>query len=128
MRSEERIKALLLWCVHNRIHLVVDEIFALSVFPSSPAFRSMMEIATDVAETLPHKQAEKIWEHVHVIYGLSKDFCMSGALHHRKPETRSFITKYNNEIIKQKNTTFSCASHWRTCFRALPPRSVSKLD
>lgn len=79
VRSEERMRGLLLWCVRNRVHLVVDEVFALSVFPSSEPFRSIMAVAAEVAASLPHAQAERLWEHVHVIYGLSKDFCMSGA-------------------------------------------------
>lgn len=79
VRSEERMEGLIRWCVRHRIHLVVDEVFALSVFPSSAPFRSAMAVAADVAASLPHAQAERLWEHVHVIYGLSKDFCMSGA-------------------------------------------------
>lgn len=78
LQSENRLKDMLFWCIKHKIHLVVDEIYALSVFPSSRPFRSIMEIASEVSETLPDNKVEVLWEHVHVVSALSKDFCMSG--------------------------------------------------
>jgi 1-aminocyclopropane-1-carboxylate synthase len=80
--SEERMKGFLKWCIRKKMHLVVDEIYALSVFPSASSarpFRSIIEIASEMAESLPPQQVEILWEHLHVVYALSKDFCMSGA-------------------------------------------------
>lgn len=79
LQSEQRLKDMLFWCIKHKIHLVVDEIYALSTFPSSRPFRSIMELASEVSDTLPDSKVEVLWEHVHVVSALSKDFCMSGA-------------------------------------------------
>lgn len=79
LQSEQRLKDMLLWCIKHKIHLVVDEIYALSTFASSRPCRSIMELASEVSETLPDSKVEILWEHVHVVSALSKDFCMSGA-------------------------------------------------
>lgn len=80
LQSEQRLKDMIHWCIKHKIHLVVDEIYALSTFKSSRQFRSIMEIATEISDTLPDSKVEILWEHVHMVSALSKDFCMSGTL------------------------------------------------
>ncbi len=61
------ITSLMSWCRDRKIHLIVDEIYAYSIFKPSP-FQSVL--------TLPaYKEAE---EYVHWVWGFSKDFAMNG--------------------------------------------------
>lgn len=57
------------WCRTNRIHLICDEIYALSVFDESAdsAFRSVVSILDN-----------DLGEYVHVLWGVSKDLGASG--------------------------------------------------
>lgn len=60
----EELDDLVGWCRDRRIHLVVDEVYALSVFDGSP-FTSITHV-TDPQDD------------VHVVWALSKDFGVSG--------------------------------------------------
>jgi aspartate/methionine/tyrosine aminotransferase len=90
--SDERIQAIIEWCVKKRIHCVVDEVYAWSVFPHNAPLKSALCIATNVARQLGTQEEERLWEHVHIVMGLSKDFCASGT------------TRYNR--------LFRCYSSW----------------
>ena len=59
------IEAVLEWAIPKGIHVVFDEIYALSVFGETPF--------TSVASVLP-----RLGEHVHVVWAFSKDFGASG--------------------------------------------------
>ncbi|KHJ34089.1 putative 1-aminocyclopropane-1-carboxylate synthase [Erysiphe necator] len=69
----ETLKALMAFCQRHKIHLLSDEIYALSVFSvpnsTSPLFTSALSINT---ENLIDPNL------VHVLYGLSKDFGLAG--------------------------------------------------
>ncbi|KAH6664795.1 pyridoxal phosphate-dependent transferase [Plectosphaerella plurivora] len=68
--SRATLVALAVWCTRRGMHVVVDEIYALSRFHSSvpSAFTSILSIAGgDVCQ-----------ENIHCLYGLSKDFNMCG--------------------------------------------------
>lgn len=54
------------WCVENSLHLICDEIYALSVYKPGETFVSILEAVPDLGSN------------VHVVYGMSKDFSMSG--------------------------------------------------
>jgi 1-aminocyclopropane-1-carboxylate synthase len=77
--SDERLRAMIKWCVQKRIHCVVDEIYALSVYPENAPMRSALSIAVELSEELDDKGVESLWEHFHVLIAFSKDFCASGA-------------------------------------------------
>lgn len=89
---EKTLKALMRFCNTHNLHLISDEIYALSVFPnpSFPAaipFTSALSIdPTDLID--PNL--------VHVVYGLSKDFGLAGlkvgCLVTRNPALKSAIT------------------------------------
>ena len=55
------------WCDHRRLHLVCDEIYALSALGSRDGFVSLGEIT-----------GGRLGPRRHVLWGLSKDFGMSG--------------------------------------------------
>ena len=72
----------IIWGLTNGMHVVVDEVYASSVFhetlepdtgkPLNP-FVSAMTLETMLSETEAVAQTK-----LHVVYGLSKDFCASG--------------------------------------------------
>ena len=61
------------WAVNNRIHVIIDEVYACSTFNESKPHSSGFDIA------LSRGDADSLYkDYVHVIYSLSKDFCASG--------------------------------------------------
>ncbi|KAH7012989.1 pyridoxal phosphate-dependent transferase [Ilyonectria destructans] len=69
--SAKALAALAGFCARRRMHLVVDEIYALSHFGDEP-FSSVLAIEDDEEAGVDVKQM------IHGIYGLSKDFDMGG--------------------------------------------------
>ncbi|MEM9378912.1 MAG: aminotransferase class I/II-fold pyridoxal phosphate-dependent enzyme [Planctomycetota bacterium] len=63
--TRDEIERVVAWAESKRIHVVFDEIYALSVFGDTPF--------TSVASVLPG-----LGEHVHVVWAFSKDFGASG--------------------------------------------------
>ena len=63
--TREEIERIVAWAVSKGLHVVFDEIYALSVFGDTPF--------TSVASVLP-----SLGEHVHVVWAFSKDFGASG--------------------------------------------------
>ncbi|KAN0044921.1 hypothetical protein ACTA71_006447 [Dictyostelium dimigraforme] len=64
------IKKLVEWCQKKKIHLISDEIYALSVFNTESTtnqFKSVYEILEG-----------NLGEYVHILNGFSKDFCLNG--------------------------------------------------
>ncbi|KAK5576994.1 hypothetical protein RB653_001931 [Dictyostelium firmibasis] len=62
------IKQLVNWCHSKKIHLISDEIYALSVFnENGNEFKSIYEILEG-----------DLGEYVHILNGFSKDFCLNG--------------------------------------------------
>jgi 1-aminocyclopropane-1-carboxylate synthase len=58
------------WCRSNRLHLISDEIYAASVFASGVQHTSALAFAAGDPEWAA--------SHLHILYGLSKDFGLSG--------------------------------------------------
>ncbi|KIY99821.1 hypothetical protein MNEG_8138 [Monoraphidium neglectum] len=74
---EAELRELLGWCLSNSLHFVSDEIYALSIFKEGgPAFVSAAQLAAREAAGM--KGGERARDLVHVIFGMSKDFCASG--------------------------------------------------
>ncbi|KAI8471901.1 MAG: pyridoxal phosphate-dependent transferase [Monoraphidium minutum] len=85
---EGELREMMAWCLANGVHFVSDEIYALSVFGAGgPAFVSAAVLAEREAAAMPG--GENAADLVHVIFGMSKDFCASGlrlgCLHSRNP-------------------------------------------
>jgi aspartate/methionine/tyrosine aminotransferase len=58
------------WCLKHGLHLVSDEIYALSSRASSGL--------DDFTSALSLQESEDVSSHIHVLSGASKDFCMGG--------------------------------------------------
>ncbi|OJJ01955.1 hypothetical protein ASPVEDRAFT_41494 [Aspergillus versicolor CBS 583.65] len=109
--STETLEALAAWCAQRKMHIVVDEIYAMSTFhdkakSGSTPFSSILKI--------PARQ------NVHCLYGLSKDFNMGGV-------RVSFLVSRNPQIraVVSKLTWFS----WLTVFSdVFVSRFLSQLD
>ena len=77
------------WAVERGVHVISDEIYACSIFEhseNSKGFFSAIEYVNNLApeasiqdhDTNLKHLAQRPQDYVHVIYGLSKDFCTSG--------------------------------------------------
>lgn len=85
------IKAIAAFCAKYGLHYLSDEIYAMSVFdnrayPEATKFSSVLSIdLTGIIDLLL----------VHVLYGMSKDFCGNGlrlgTLHSRNPALRAAV-------------------------------------
>jgi aspartate/methionine/tyrosine aminotransferase len=64
---QQRLAELLMWARKHGLHIIADEVFALSIYGSSVASASILDEA-EVASC----------GDVHVVWGFSKDFCLSG--------------------------------------------------
>ncbi|KAL7269323.1 hypothetical protein RUND412_008020 [Rhizina undulata] len=87
--NRETLVALLKFCQKHRIHLISDEIYALTVFknkeyPDAVTFTSVLSIDL---EGIIDKEL------VHVLYGMSKDFCANGF------RIGACITQHNKNLI-----------------------------
>ena len=72
--SREEIITTMRFCKRNQLHLVSDEIYAGSVYMDGVEFTSVLALRGE-----DHEVGEALQEGiVHVVYGLSKDFCVSG--------------------------------------------------
>ena len=67
VHTKEQLLTALIWARSNGLHLIVDEIYALSVYDSPVPFKSIASILNN-----------QLGDDVHVLWGLSKDFGASG--------------------------------------------------
>jgi aspartate/methionine/tyrosine aminotransferase len=71
----DTLKSIASFCNRNKLHLILDEIYAYSVFenpsvPDAVPFTSILSLDLDNLIDC---------NLVHVMYGMSKDFCANGA-------------------------------------------------
>ncbi|KAG2426355.1 hypothetical protein HXX76_013112 [Chlamydomonas incerta] len=76
MYSRDTVVEMLRWCLEHEVHCVSDEIYGNSVFGEGASFTSAEVIARQEAAGLPHP--ERLPDLLHVVWGMSKDFCASG--------------------------------------------------
>ncbi|RTE69896.1 hypothetical protein BHE90_015717 [Fusarium euwallaceae] len=92
--SKETLGSLASWCARRQMHLVVDEIYALS---SSSDSRQETDRRDDKFVAMPSILSVLTQENVHCLYGLSKDFNMGGVrmafLVTRNAQVRAAISK-----------------------------------
>lgn len=67
--SEKKLNKIADWCIKHKIHLVVNELYALSLINSNKSNKR---------HSFADIMASKKSDYLHSIYGLSKDFGMSG--------------------------------------------------
>jgi aspartate/methionine/tyrosine aminotransferase len=74
-----RVRELLAWALSAGLHVISDEVYAGSVFApdAGPPFVSA---ARHAADGLPGVSADTLCDKLHIVFGFSKDFAMSGAL------------------------------------------------
>ncbi|KAF8764171.1 1-aminocyclopropane-1-carboxylate synthase-like protein 1 isoform X2 [Argiope bruennichi] len=65
--SSELLMDIFTFCNEHDLHVIMDEVYALSIFNGSPEFHSALKFPT-----LPNKNK------LHVLYGISKDFGIAG--------------------------------------------------
>ena len=74
--NQTDLEVLVDWCSEKGVHFVSDEVYACSIYNSKKEFVSVASLAFDQSLQL---YGDRINPNlVHIIYGLSKDFCMSG--------------------------------------------------
>ncbi|KDD72941.1 class I/II aminotransferase, partial [Helicosporidium sp. ATCC 50920] len=74
--SPDTLAAMVRWAVERKVHLVSDEVYALSAHEENGhAFASVRAVA---AERCADLDAEAVDAYLHVLWGLSKDLCGSG--------------------------------------------------
>ncbi|KAF4972845.1 hypothetical protein FSARC_671 [Fusarium sarcochroum] len=69
--SRQTLEGLAAWCTRRKMHLVVDEIYAMSTFPNGSKDTLQKSSFTSVL-SIPSQQ------NVHCLYSMSKDFNMGG--------------------------------------------------
>ena len=74
----EQLEVIADWCIEHKVHLVVNEIYALSQIDTSHP-----ELQADYPNAVPFRSfaslmAERKSDYLHLLYALSKDFAMSG--------------------------------------------------
>ncbi|KAK8845419.1 hypothetical protein IAR55_006132 [Kwoniella newhampshirensis] len=87
------------FCEEKDLHLVSDEIYALSVyenkdFPDAVPFTSMMSIDVEKELGMAFDKAR-----LHVVYGMSKDFCANGL------RIGSLISQHNPLLLRAMANT-----------------------
>lgn len=77
IHRESSIRAMLRWALNANVHLVSDEIYALTVHTGDERFKSTALVAGEMvaAGELPQ---ERVDAYLHLLWGLSKDFGASG--------------------------------------------------
>lgn len=65
--ASEELLLVVQWCKDNNLHLIMDEIYALSVFPGSRRFQSIVSLLAD-----------QLGDRIHWLWSFSKDFGGSG--------------------------------------------------
>ncbi|KAJ5169913.1 uncharacterized protein N7500_002696 [Penicillium coprophilum] len=100
--TREVLEAYMRFCQRHNLHLICDEIYALSTwknpdFPDAPGFTSALSVKKDslIDPSL-----------VHVLWGMSKDFCSNGI------RLGCVISQDNVHFLRavEANSYFSCPS------------------
>lgn len=75
--TESELLDTMAWALKRGLHVISDEIYALSVFGEGAKFTSATLLLEKAAERANVSQ-EAAANLLHVVFGFSKDFCMSG--------------------------------------------------
>lgn len=77
--SRTTLQNLARFCSKHRLHMIVDEIYAMSQFtPSYKACSTDLDAFTSALEIMEEPEHNVRMENIHVFYGVSKDFGMGG--------------------------------------------------
>ncbi len=78
MYSETQLRELADWCIKHEVHLVVNEIYGLSLIDTQDEALKDDYPEALAAYSFAQLMAEKQSEYLHLWYAMSKDFAMSG--------------------------------------------------
>jgi len=78
MYEEAQLRELADWCIRHEVHLVVSEIYGLSLIDPAPQAQDHAAPAFDKPASFAQVMAERRSDYLHLWYALSKDFAMSG--------------------------------------------------
>eukprot|EP01084_Bolivina_argentea_P148846 260145_1 len=89
--SKENILMIMNWCFEKRIHFIADEMYALCSLDKNYKFISSLNCLNQIDNQ--HKN-----DYFHFLYGLSKDFCLSGlrigVLYTENVQIRKYVNVY----------------------------------
>lgn len=74
--TKSEVRALVNWARFNQVHLISDEIYAFSVHSKDEEFASVSSVVA--LEDGEEDDSARLGDLIHIVYGFSKDFCMSG--------------------------------------------------
>ena len=95
--SEKQITELANWCIKNQIHLIVNELYALSTLDTTHKALKKSYPKKIKSRSIAHMINELNSDYLHMIYGFSKDLGISGmrvGLVYSKNE--NFLKAYTN--------------------------------
>lgn len=95
--TTEQITEIANWCIKNKIHLIVNELYALSTIDTQRSSMQTKYTEDFQSQSFAHLINERNSEYLHMIYGFSKDFGISGmrvGVVYSKNE--EFLTAYTN--------------------------------
>jgi len=78
MYSEQQLRDFAQWCIERKVHLVVSEIYGLSLIDIEDEDIRGEYTQTTVPHSFAQIMAERQSDYLHLWYALSKDFAMSG--------------------------------------------------
>lgn len=78
MYSTKQLKEIAQWCIDHKVHLVVSEIYGLSLIDVDDDDLRMDYDKVDIPHSFAQIMAEHQSDYLHLWYALSKDFAMSG--------------------------------------------------
>jgi len=84
VREPQEVRQLLAWCDERELHVISDEIYALSVwegepFTSTAAIRwEQCQAAAGSSSSSSSSSSSFLGDRTHILWGFSKDFCASG--------------------------------------------------
>ncbi len=74
VHTKQEMKELIQFCSQEQLHLISDEVYALSVFDNSK--EGFVSAAKIMFEDLHNEGID--YRHVHIVYSMSKDFALNG--------------------------------------------------
>ena len=117
--DQQTIQMCLKWVEKKGIHLISDEIYANSIFPGE-SFKSVAKVAQ---EMYPERGDMYLGKHIHMTYGFSKDWAMSGI-------RAGVLMSHNKELIAAASN-LSCfmamSSYVQVSIRLGRPSSSSSV-
>lgn len=76
--SNQELKELANWCINNKIHMIVNEIYGLSLIDTKDSFIKDDYSQNTSFSSFANIMSEKNSDYLHLWYAFSKDFSMSG--------------------------------------------------